>query len=154
MRTRREGCSHLRLKKSCHCRGSPERASWINSLPHPEVRPSFDTCRPHPEVRGRSPSLEGADAGSLRMRARASRERRKKGLSPQPGLSGALPRFVTVDGRRLLQREANVIQPVQKTVLAEGLDVEMKAPTIRAGDLLFLEIDGNDRIRAALGIVE
>src|SRR6187200_2481733 len=65
MRTRHEGCSHLRLKKSCHCRGSPERASWINSLPHPEVRPPFDTCRPHPEVRGRSPSLEGEDGKLL-----------------------------------------------------------------------------------------
>ena len=30
---------------------------------------------PRPEVRGRSPSLEGEDAGSLRIRARASKER-------------------------------------------------------------------------------
>src|SRR6185436_16510339 len=29
----------------------------------------------HPEVRGRSPSLEGEDAASLRIRARASKER-------------------------------------------------------------------------------
>src|SRR6185437_9817 len=61
----------------------------ITLSPHPEVRPPFDNCRPHPEVRwrpsspprphpevrGRSPSLEGADAGSLRIRARASKQK-------------------------------------------------------------------------------
>ena len=42
----------------------------------------------------------------------------------------------------------------QKTVFAEGLDFEMDASTIGPGDLLFLEIDRDDRIRATIGIVE
>src|SRR6185437_7777955 len=75
----------------------------ITLSPHPEVRPPFDNCRPypevrgrpsspprpHPEVRGRSPSLEGEDAGSLRIWARALKnEAAYSAMIPNSGTGG------------------------------------------------------------------
>src|SRR6516162_10603341 len=77
--------------------------------------------------------------------------RLRSGPHPGPGHAGA--RLEAVDGGGLLHGEADIVQPVQQAMLAEGIDVEMDAPAIRPGDLLLLEIDGDDGVGAALGVV-
>src|SRR5262245_40636867 len=61
---------------------------------------------------------------------------------PHPGPRLAVTRLEAVDGGRLLQRQADVVEPVQQAMLAEGIDVEADEPAVGAGDLLLLQIDG------------
>src|SRR4051794_9099396 len=72
---------------------------------------------------------------------------------PEPGLGELVLLLEAVDELALLEREANIVEAVQQAVLAEGIDVEADAAAIGTGDLLLLQIDAEDRIGPALGVV-
>ena len=57
------------------------------------------------------------------------------------------------DRRRLDQGEADVVEPFDKALLAEGIDLELDDPAVGTADLLRWQIDGERRVRAALGVV-
>ena len=59
-----------------------------------------------------------------------------------------------VDRRRLLEGEADIVEPVQEAVLAERVEVEGDAAAVGTADLLLLEVDRQRRVGAALGVVE
>src|SRR3546814_3382819 len=66
-----------------------------------------------------------------------------------PGLAH-LARFLEDgDPVGLLQGEADVVEAVHQAVLAEGIDVEGDGAAVRPGDLLLLQIDGDDGVGAA-----
>ena len=130
--------------------------SWISSpgaLPCQRGVELRDADRPlgPPAVKGgRGPAEQREDRGETarrmarpvrlsRWRARARRRRAR--------LEGG-------DGVLLLEGEADVVEPVQQAVLAEGIDLEGDRAAVGAGDHLALEIDGQHRVRAARGVVE
>jgi hypothetical protein len=82
-----------------------------------------------------------------RARCRAPRRRSPPGM----GRDGFL--FVRFDRRRFDQREADVVQPFDEALLAEGIDLELDDPAVGTADLLRRQIDGQRRVRAALGVV-
>jgi hypothetical protein len=74
------------------------------------------------------------------------------GIQAQASGPGALVQLllVGIDRRRLLQRQADIVEAVEEAVLAEGVDVEMDPPAVGAADLLVLEIDRERRVGAAI----
>ena len=58
-----------------------------------------------------------------------------------------------LDRRRLDQSEADVVEPFDQALLAEGIDLELDDPAVGTADLLRRQIDGQRRVRAALGVV-
>src|SRR3954463_3900793 len=75
------------------------------------------------------------------------------GSASSPGPFGELF-LVGLDRRRLLQREADLVEAVEQAMLAGGVDVEMERAAVGAVDLLALEVDGQRGVRPALGVVE
>src|SRR6266567_7058025 len=71
----------------------------------------------------------------------------------QPGRRRLALGLEGVDRLFLLQGEADIVETVDEAVLAEGIDVELDHAAIGAGDLLAIEIDGDDGVGAALGVV-
>ena len=61
--------------------------------------------------------------------------------------------FVRLDRRRLDQGQADVVEPFDEALLAEGIDLELDDPAVGTADLLRGQIDGQRRVRAALGVV-
>src|SRR3984885_4450186 len=61
--------------------------------------------------------------------------------------------LVRVDRGGFDQGEANVVEALYETLLAEGIDLKLDDPAVGTADLLCGEIDGQRRIRAALGVV-
>src|SRR5215469_11416492 len=59
-----------------------------------------------------------------------------------------------VDLARLDHRQADVVEAVEQAVLAVRIDVEGDLAAVGAADLLLLQVDGQRRIGAALGVVE
>src|ERR1700733_1683880 len=77
--------------------------------------------------------------------------RLKPRLKPKRALS-AWPH--SIDRRLLLQRQADIVEPVHQTALAERIDLEFHRAAVGAADFLIGQINGQGRVRAALGIVE
>src|SRR6266404_924053 len=71
----------------------------------------------------------------------------------QPGLGGLLAALEIVDRRRLLQGQADIVQAIEQAMLAERIDLEMNGAAVGALDLLLLEIDLDDGVRASARIV-
>src|SRR5260221_556323 len=98
----------------------------------------------------------GGDAASLACHARdalAGARRNAPINQLEPGRRRLALGFETVDRLFPLQRQTDIVEAVEQAVLAERVDVEFDATAIRAGDLLLVEIDGDDGIGAALGVV-
>ena len=119
------------------------RASFVNWLPHPKVRgrPSSPP-RPHPEVRGRSPSLEGEDARSLRMRAEPRRRGRQllrgEGRPPKERRRAAGSEFLCLNLRNPTQGEADRLGVEDHAGGAhadQGVAQERSSPDQPVGDL-------------------
>src|SRR6476646_3683260 len=51
------------------------------------------------------------------------------------------------------QRQTDIVPAVQQTLLAEGVDLKLDAAAVRTTQLLLFEIDTDDRVRAALGVI-
>src|SRR5262245_23787120 len=51
------------------------------------------------------------------------------------------------------ERQADRVPAVQETLFAEGIDLKLHAAAVRPTNLLFLEIDGDDGIGAALRVI-
>src|SRR5208282_5959653 len=75
------------------------------------------------------------------------------GGAGHPGLRLAPRGLVAVDLGAVLQRLADIVQSVQQQVLAEWIDIEMDFLTVRTGDDLAGEIDGDARVAAEPGVV-
>src|SRR5262245_62105664 len=73
-------------------------------------------------------------------------------LHPRPRRGSLL--FVARDLVLLDHRQADVVEAVEQAVLAERIDLELHLAAVRPADFLRLEIDGERRVGAALGIVE
>ena len=58
-----------------------------------------------------------------------------------------------LDRRRLDQGQADVVEPFDEALLAEGIDLELDDPAVGTADFLRRKIDGDRRIGAALGVV-
>ena len=58
-----------------------------------------------------------------------------------------------LDRRRLDQGEADVVEPFDEALLAEGVDLELDDAAVGTADLLRRQIDRQRRIGAALGVV-
>src|SRR5258708_27161264 len=71
----------------------------------------------------------------------------------EPGRRRPLPGLVIVDRLFLLHGQPDIVIAIEQAIFAERVDVEFDAAAVGAGDLLLLEIDGDDRVGAALGIV-
>src|SRR6185312_13524378 len=54
----------------------------------------------------------------------------------------------------LLHREADVVEAVEQAMFAELIELELDDAAVRPADFLRREIDGERRVRAALGVVE
>ena len=93
-----------------------------------------------------APQNEGRRGGLL-LNLRGARRQ------SSPGVGGGGLLFVRVDRRRLDQGEADVVEPFDQALLAEGVDLELDDPAVGTADLLRRQIDGQRRVRAALGVV-
>src|SRR5882672_110624 len=51
------------------------------------------------------------------------------------------------------QRQADIVPAVQQTLLAEGIDIEFDAATVRAANFLLFEIDTDDGVGAAFRVI-
>src|SRR5580704_17691658 len=51
------------------------------------------------------------------------------------------------------QRQTDIVPALQQTLLAEGIDLEFDAAAVRAAHLLLFEIDADDRVGTALGVI-
>src|SRR5258706_9239253 len=71
----------------------------------------------------------------------------------EPRLAQAALGFELGDLALVAHRQADVVPAVQQALLAEGIDVELDAAAVWPANLLLLEIDADDGIGAALGIV-
>src|SRR5689334_20554595 len=71
----------------------------------------------------------------------------------EPGRLGVLLLFEVRDLVLRAHGQSDVVPAVQQALLAEGIDLEGDHAAIGTADLLFLQIDGDDGIGAALGIV-
>src|SRR4029077_2015976 len=65
------------------------------------------------------------------------------GLGPHPRPRLAVAGLETIDRGRPFQGEADVVEPRQQAMLAEGVDVEMQAAAGPAGGLPLLPINGH-----------
>src|SRR3546814_4038907 len=110
---------------------------------------------PRPAPRGRSRRRAGEEASCWR----ASRALVRKGLGPgrgsadQPGPVLLQLRLVGIDLRRVGEGEADVVEAVEQTVLAEGIDLERYGSAVGTGDLLLLQVDRDHGVGAALRVV-
>src|SRR4029077_17473656 len=75
------------------------------------------------------------------------------GRGVQPGLCLFLALLEGVDVRLLLHGQPDVVEAVQQAMLAERIDVEMHRAAVGSLDLLLLEVDLDDGVRAAARIV-
>src|SRR5580700_2572583 len=71
-----------------------------------------------------------------------------------PGLRLAPRGLETVDPRAVLQRLADVVQPVEQRVFSERIDIEVDFLAVRPDDDLAGKVDGDPRVAAELGIVD
>src|SRR3546814_15129193 len=62
-------------------------------------------------------------------------------------------RLVGIDLRRVGEGEADVVEAVEQTVLAEGIDLERYGSAVGTGDLLLLQVDRDHGVGAALRVV-
>src|SRR5260221_4339235 len=76
-------------------------------------------------------------------------------ISEVPGKLRLAPRLEGADLFRVAQRQADLVETVQKAVLAEGVDVETESlRAVRRRHRLAVEIDGQFETRKGGGIVE
>ena len=64
-------------------------------------------------------------------------------------MRGGIGLFERVDGARLFQRQADVVEAVQHAVAAEGVEFEGDLAAVRAGDFLVFQVDRQDGVGAA-----
>src|SRR5690606_12865130 len=53
----------------------------------------------------------------------------------------------------LVQRQPDVVEPVQQAIALEVVDVELDHTAVGTADFLGFEVDGQRRVRAARGVV-
>ena len=70
-----------------------------------------------------------------------------------PGVGGGGLLFVRLDRRRLDQSQVDVVEALDQTLLAEGVDLELDDAAVGTADLLRRQIDRQRRVGAALGVV-
>lgn len=61
--------------------------------------------------------------------------------------------FEAVDRLALFERQADIVETVQQAMALELVEIELDQATIRAGDLEVFEVDGQDGVGAARGVV-
>lgn len=62
--------------------------------------------------------------------------------------------FERVDGAGMLQCQADVVEAVQHAMALEFIDLEGDRAAIRAADFLTFQIDGQNGVRVARGVVQ
>ena len=82
-----------------------------------------------------------AEGGMTGSRSQLSRLVKAPALREQPGLGGAAPRLVGADALGALQRQGDVVQPLQQALLARGVDVEGDGLAAVGRDRLRRQID-------------
>src|SRR4029453_14227310 len=139
----------------CLSRAAPPTTSSLMSKPTARflpiqamiLRTSFMTSGPMPSPGSTSRLRLDAIVFFLLTNGRVS------GCGVQPGLLLLLARLEVVDLRLLLHGEPDVFEAVQQAWFSETINVEMPRAAVRTLDLLLLEIDLDDGVRAAARIV-
>ena len=105
--------------------GAADRRLARVSIGRPSLRSASSTLRACATISGPMPS-PGRIAIFIGMRSDERAMRGTRGRRSQPRLLAQMPRLERADLVGVLQREADLVQPVQQAVLAERIDVEVE----------------------------
>src|SRR5690554_432796 len=147
-------------------RAAPPSSSWLSSISRPYFSSAAcSTLTASVMISGPMPSpgrtrifLDMFVPSQKRLMAHGRREPRpcRESLdgAEQPGLAGTMTGLEGLDGVRVLQRQADVVQAVEQAVLAEGIHLEAVLHAVRTGHGLRLEVDGQLIALVGLGLLE
>src|SRR5690606_27982693 len=141
-------CSHSQPRSM----GKPCPLSRVQARPPTRSRASSTTKR-QPAAASARPAPTPAAPAPITTTSKSAPALMGACETLRPGLADLARLLESGDLVGRLQGEADVVEPVHQAVLAEGIDVEVDGAAIRPGDLLLLEIDGDDGVGATRGVV-